>query len=634
MKILKSNYLNFIIIFWFCLPIAASANDKSPFLIEVPDYVDKIFIPSSKVMVLKDRDSRYTIDQIVNNNAKNFIPLPKVDNIVLSEESYSYWVKIQLEGEALSKDRWFFEIPDSHVGEIIAYMQVGNDPPVLMEKAGYDHIYTTRTFRHKNIIFPIDQLNIGDNKEVKVYLKYTSLFLNVLFYKISKSETFLEYSNTEYLMLGLNYGILVCLIITSLLLYITIRDKSLIFLIAFLIGSICVGLTEDNLGAEYLFTNKPFLNYILMKYAAPVSMLTIVFLAVQFLEIRKEAFKLYLVIVGIALLNAFYFLIFKSMNDVIWRMPTFLLPFLLIFGFILTKLKREGVKVTYFFLGYIVILGGLITQVLRSYGIFISDNILVVYAYNMGLLITGLFMTLSQTEKFKILKEEKEEAQQELIKDLQIRERVIEEKVVERTEKIKAQNEIIELKNKELEWVNNELNKQRVQIQDLNSQLQIENEQLHVDVEHLESARVLMQEVTLEEFENMFPTDESCYDYLEEIKWKNGYNCKKCGNELYAKGTGPNSRRCKKCNYNESVTSGTLFHRLHFPIKKAFYMVFIVYSKKGDISSTKIAELLEMRQNTCWKFSKKIKEAMDVKIHEFGSEEELKKKGWEALILA
>ncbi|OHX66199.1 hypothetical protein NH26_07465 [Flammeovirga pacifica] len=609
-------------------------NGQDNFLIhqEIPD--DVLYVPTKKVRMYDKKNIEHlSIENIISDSSIEFESNNEEALVITKGEDQVFWVKLRFDNQLFKNDRWIFEIPDSHVGEIQAFIHVPGDTIMKMEKAGYYHTFKSRDYKHKNIIFPLDHQNTQNADEIDVYLRYDSPFQNVLFYKLSKTNAFLRYSNTEYLLLGLNYGILICLILTGVLLYLTIQDKSLGFLIFFLFGSIAVGLTEDNLASEYLFHNYPYLNFILLKYSAAISMFSIVLMATQFLGIRKENFRVYLLIIGIASLNALYFLVFKSLNDNIWKLPTFLIPFLLIFGYIFTHRNQKKNQVRYFLIGYLVILTGLVFQTLRSYNIFISDNIFVVYSYNMGLLITGLFMTLSQTERYKILKEEKDEAQQELIKDLKIRERIIEDKVEERTEKIKSQSIIIENKNKELGWVNDELNKQRIQIQNLNKQLKTENEKLHEDVEHLETARVLMQEVTFEEFEGMFPTDESCYEYLEEIKWKNGFSCRKCEHTDFAVGTGNNARRCKSCNYNESVTTGTLFHRLHFPIKKAFYMVFIVFSKKGDISSTKLSETLDMRQNTCWKFSKKINEAMLRKSEVLGSDDALRKQGWEALIL-
>lgn len=111
-------------------------------------------------------------------------------------------------------------------------------------------------------------------------------------------------------------------------------------------------------------------------------------------------------------------------------------------------------------------------------------------------------------------------------------------------------------------------------------------------------------------FNDKFSTDEKCYEYLSELKWKNDYSCAKCGHRKYFDGKQPCSRTCSKCKYSESVTAHSLFHKLKFPLRKAFYIVFLVVSGKKGISSHELSRKLELRQKTCWLFKRKVMEAM------------------------
>lgn len=110
------------------------------------------------------------------------------------------------------------------------------------------------------------------------------------------------------------------------------------------------------------------------------------------------------------------------------------------------------------------------------------------------------------------------------------------------------------------------------------------------------------------EFSKQFSTQEACYQYLANCKWKNGYTCQKCDNTNYCKGQKPYSTRCK---YDESPTAGTLFHKLKFPIQKAFYIVFLVVTGKKSISSYELGRRLSLRQTTCYNFKRKAIKAME-----------------------
>ena len=41
------------------------------------------------------------------------------------------------------------------------------------------------------------------------------------------------------------------------------------------------------------------------------------------------------------------------------------------------------------------------------------------------------------------------------------------------------------------------------------------------------------------------------------------------------------SKRCSKCGYLESATAYTIFHKVKFPLNKAFYILFLLYSNKN-----------------------------------------------------
>lgn len=116
--------------------------------------------------------------------------------------------------------------------------------------------------------------------------------------------------------------------------------------------------------------------------------------------------------------------------------------------------------------------------------------------------------------------------------------------------------------------------------------------------------------LTIFEFQQKFPDDQSCVKYLSDKKWEKGFVCEKCGHTKYCSGKRPYDRQCTKCNHISSPTSGTLFHKVKFPILKAFYIVYYVSTSKKGISSTELSRKLGLRQKTCWLFKQKVMQAM------------------------
>lgn len=116
--------------------------------------------------------------------------------------------------------------------------------------------------------------------------------------------------------------------------------------------------------------------------------------------------------------------------------------------------------------------------------------------------------------------------------------------------------------------------------------------------------------LSLFEFQERFGTREDCLDYLVELKWGDGYRCKKCGHGHYCRGGMSHSRQCTSCRYDESPTANTLFHKIKFDLLKAFYIVYFVSTNKKGITSTELSRKLELRQKTCWAFKRKVMKAM------------------------
>ncbi len=116
--------------------------------------------------------------------------------------------------------------------------------------------------------------------------------------------------------------------------------------------------------------------------------------------------------------------------------------------------------------------------------------------------------------------------------------------------------------------------------------------------------------MNLLEFTKRFQTNADCISYLMDIKWKDEMKCVKCNSEEFWKGKCSNNIRCKKCGYEESPTAGTLFHKIKFPLLKAFHICYRVSVSKKGMSSWELSRELGLRQMTCWAFKRKIQEAM------------------------
>ncbi|MFV0591785.1 MAG: IS1595 family transposase [Niabella sp.] len=116
------------------------------------------------------------------------------------------------------------------------------------------------------------------------------------------------------------------------------------------------------------------------------------------------------------------------------------------------------------------------------------------------------------------------------------------------------------------------------------------------------------------EFHKQFSDKAACLAYLAEIKWKNGFECRKCNCKQYTKGYHQYGRRCANCRYDESATAHTVFHNLKFGLERAFYAAFR-YCKKKGMSTYELAKEIGVSQPTAWLFHRKLQQAMKSSEH-------------------
>ncbi|NOQ72421.1 MAG: IS1595 family transposase [Crocinitomix sp.] len=120
----------------------------------------------------------------------------------------------------------------------------------------------------------------------------------------------------------------------------------------------------------------------------------------------------------------------------------------------------------------------------------------------------------------------------------------------------------------------------------------------------------ILKELSRKEFIKTLGTKEQCMEYLSKNKWNRGYKCRSCDHSLFIKGKQHQSRRCKKCGYDESPTAHTIFHKLKFGLDKAFEMMYDITTSKKGANSIWLAERYDVAQNTAWLFRQKVQIAM------------------------
>ncbi len=115
---------------------------------------------------------------------------------------------------------------------------------------------------------------------------------------------------------------------------------------------------------------------------------------------------------------------------------------------------------------------------------------------------------------------------------------------------------------------------------------------------------------TLLELEQRFSTDAACREYLFALRWPEGFICPRC------RGTkGWYTRRglyvCAGCQYQASVTAGTVFQDTHLPLTLWFRAMWYLTSQKNGVSAMSVQRVLGLGSyQTAWAWLHKLRRAM------------------------
>jgi hypothetical protein len=114
----------------------------------------------------------------------------------------------------------------------------------------------------------------------------------------------------------------------------------------------------------------------------------------------------------------------------------------------------------------------------------------------------------------------------------------------------------------------------------------------------------------LAELRSWFPTDADCVDYLEWLRWPDGFECPWCGGGRGRRGE-DGLIRCAGCRRRVSVTAGTVFQDTRTPLTVWFEAGWMMTVPKNGVSALTLWQTLPVGSyQTAWSMLAKYRAAM------------------------
>jgi transposase-like protein len=112
------------------------------------------------------------------------------------------------------------------------------------------------------------------------------------------------------------------------------------------------------------------------------------------------------------------------------------------------------------------------------------------------------------------------------------------------------------------------------------------------------------------EFCAWFPDDAACLDYLEWLRWPDGFACPRCGSSRSWR-LGDGRFWCESCRRRVSVMTGTIFHRTRTPLTVWFAGAWHMTSAKNGVSAKTLQRVLGFGSyQTAWTMLHRFRAAM------------------------
>jgi signal transduction histidine kinase len=360
---------------------------------------------------------------------------------------HNVWMRFSVQSE--SEKAIYLDLMAPLLNEVEIY-QIKNNQPVKLFSGGCTEPFNHKQIASENWLF---NLNLTDSVPNTFYIKGHSIFPFQVPVVLAAKEKFVAASQRHYLFWGLYAGVIIFALIYNLFIYFSIREKTYLYYVLYIIGSALFYLGLQGFNYQFLWPNHAVLNLYLPVIICFTNIVITLF-AMDFLKITREQkgqFYFGRIMMGVFALLALFNISGQFMPAIglAQLFSLIICIYYIIIGVL--SFKRKVPTAKYFLVAWTFFL------VLVFIFIFTINNVIVSNFFTTHCIFIGhmtevLLLSFALADRINWLKLENESKQQEIIQYLKEREeiqlnanKVLEQKVEERTAAlIKNQQQLIE----------------------------------------------------------------------------------------------------------------------------------------------------------------------------------------------
>jgi len=370
------------------------------------------------IEIYEDQTNSLSFKEVI---LKEFTPSKSpVPNLGISKSNF--WIKIPITNKT-ENEHLILELSLAIIDYVELYYYDGNQVKTI--KTGDAYPFDKREYKDPHYLF---DLNIPTGETKTYYLNVRSNEALQLPLKVGTIVNVYTQIKNRDLLSGIYFGIMLVMILYNLFIYFSVRDKSYLYYVVYII---CILLTQTSLQGytfQYLWPNSALITKFSLIFLPSLSGITGMFFMNVFLQTKEFSKKLYniaFIFVGpylIAYVIAFMGELGLS-QAVIQLNSTIISLYMSITPIII---YRKGFKpAKYFIAAWSVFLLGVFIFVLKDMEVLPFNN-LTRYTMQIGSAIETILLSFALANRISIIRKENEH----LIKEQNV---ILEQKVKERT---------------------------------------------------------------------------------------------------------------------------------------------------------------------------------------------------------
>lgn len=356
-----------------------------------------------------------------------------------------------------SQRRMLLEVENPLLEHVSIYTPDSNGNGFTERVAGKYMPFSSRDIKNHDYVFELRQ---PEGRSVTYYLKVKSNTQLLVPMKIGTLDGMATADLNRDLFSGLYFGIMLVMFLYNLFVWLSVKDKSYLYYVLYILCVTLVQLNITGFGFKYLWPNAPgFERFSVYLFPSLTAFASIAFIR-QFLNTSKYVPK---TDIGFAIIVLAYLF---TLGNALWgdkllaynltNANALPLSLFMIGIAAYLRVKYKSRPAAFFLIAWTVFLFSIVAFVIKDLGL-LPYNLLTVSSIQIGSSIEVVLLSIALADRINVLTKEKEESQAQALLALQenariIREQnvVLEAKVEERTIELKGANEDLNKAMKEL----------------------------------------------------------------------------------------------------------------------------------------------------------------------------------------